>query len=377
MISLCGLVTSANVIDFKIHEDYISPRIMGMGGAFAAVADDHSALFYNPAGLARMQNGRFNLFLLNGTLGGDDIFGLANKIETASQQPTPEAAISQTLSTLYGTNYYQRFSALGGFWTRPNWGVAFIPLDISLDAYIRKQMSPEISVIARETSTFVYGWGKDFSWFGPHHFSLGVSAKALYRLHFAESLQGVDLASNTNLIRPSDMAEGLAADIDVGTLFTPSLPPEGFLSWFRYAKPTFALVIRNLLDYGYLTNLHLVGPESSKPPQLERRIDIGTAWQYPDLWIFKTKGVMDFRNIGHSNYTFLKGFHLGAELEWEVGSWLKGSWALGLNQGYLTAGFGGHFAWFHLDLSTWGEEVGTSNARQENRNFTLKMSLDF
>ena len=30
-------------------------RPLGMGGAFTAVADDENALFYNPAGLARVR----------------------------------------------------------------------------------------------------------------------------------------------------------------------------------------------------------------------------------------------------------------------------------------------------------------------------------
>lgn len=40
-----------------IFDDYIpSARARGMGGAFTAVADDASAIFFNPAGLAQSQN---------------------------------------------------------------------------------------------------------------------------------------------------------------------------------------------------------------------------------------------------------------------------------------------------------------------------------
>lgn len=369
--------SDAAVVDFKIHEQFVSPRVMGMGGAFSAVADDHTALFYNPAGLARREDGRVNLYLLKGTIGGD-ILGLMKNVGDASEGASPVDAIGNVLQELYGSSYHGRISMLGGFWVRPNWGIAFIPFDTSLDMYIRRQMGPQINLVARQDSTLVYGWGRDFDWFGKHRFSLGASAKVLNRFYYGDGLQGMDLADDSNIMKTSDMSEGLTADIDVGTLFTPRLPTEGWLSWFRLAKPTFSLVVRNLVDHGYLANLHMASPDSKSPPKLGRRIDIGSSWEYPAFWgLFQARGVMDIRNIGHENWSFFKGFHLGAELLWEVGSWLKGSYSLGLNQGYLTAGLAGHFIWFHLDLVTYGEEVGTSAIRKENRNWMLKMSMDF
>ncbi|MEI7974158.1 MAG: hypothetical protein WCH11_07310, partial [Bdellovibrio sp.] len=42
-----------------IHHSYQEARALGMGDAFVAVADDSSALFYNPAGLAWLESGQF------------------------------------------------------------------------------------------------------------------------------------------------------------------------------------------------------------------------------------------------------------------------------------------------------------------------------
>src|SRR5438105_3337630 len=44
-----------------IHHLYQSNRALGMGDAFTAVANDYSAIFYNPAGLARRDEGQVNL----------------------------------------------------------------------------------------------------------------------------------------------------------------------------------------------------------------------------------------------------------------------------------------------------------------------------
>jgi long-chain fatty acid transport protein len=52
VLLLAGGPGGAGAAGFAIYEQ--GARAMGMGGAFAAVADDPSTMFYNPAGLARL-----------------------------------------------------------------------------------------------------------------------------------------------------------------------------------------------------------------------------------------------------------------------------------------------------------------------------------
>jgi len=61
-------------------------RIMAMGGAFTAVADNADALFYNPAGLAYLPNADINVGVslladLNSNLVGMDVFDFKNDLE--------------------------------------------------------------------------------------------------------------------------------------------------------------------------------------------------------------------------------------------------------------------------------------------------------
>jgi hypothetical protein len=110
---------------------------------------------------------------------------------------------------------------------------------------------------------------------------------------------------------------------------------------------------------------------------LERRFDIGTKFDLPDFWVFDPKFAFDIRDMGHRNWTWLKGLHAGTEMYWKMSRWWKGHWSVGINQGYMSAGFGARLAIFQLDLATWGEEVGTSDSRQESRRYIAEMSLDF
>ena len=68
---------------------------------------------------------------------------------------------------------------------------------------------------------------------------------------------------------------------------------------------------------------------------------------------------------------------MGAEFYWEMASWWQGYWSVGLNQGYVSAGFGGKIGPAQLGIATWGENVGTKSAARESRRFLVEMALDF
>jgi hypothetical protein len=137
-------------------------------------------------------------------------------------------------------------------------------------------------------------------------------------------------------------------------------------------------VIRNIADYGFKTNLHLIDQNTTmQPPNLGRRFDLGTSFELPDLWIFKTHLVADLRDMDANNFTVAKGSHVGAEFLWKVRSWWQGGWRVGLNQGYLTLGFTGKLGIFNLDLATYAMEAGPSGAPLASRQYVAKCSIDF
>lgn len=375
---LLGLViqpmaNASKSIDFTIHEEYISTRALGMGNAFTAVVDDHSALFYNPAALARREDGVVRMFLRGGL--DSKYIGFVNEIKDATKLPTQNEqidAITALVQKNYGHHYYFRAPTLGAMWARKNWSLAFIPADLSIDMAMHQQVGPMINVNGYLDSTLAWGYGRDFSWFGKgNRFSMGTTLKAVHRVNVSEAIIAADLAADPKVFDMNRANEGLTGDIDIGTLFTPKVGQNAFL------KPTFAIVGRNLLDYGFPTNFHLVDPNSGKPPKLIRRFDFGSKFELPHFWKFDPKFSADLRSVGHPNWTLKKGYHVGAELYWKMYNWWKGYWSVGLNQGYWTAGFGARMAIFQIDLATYGEEVGTASVPNESRRYMAEMSLDF
>lgn len=363
--------------DFSIHQEYLSTRAAGMGNAFTAVVDDHSALFYNPAALAFRKDGTLRMFFRGGL--DIDYLSLSKDIDKINKEGGTDAdkidSMKDLLEKNYGNHYFFRVPTLGGFWARPRWGIALVPVDLSIDAVPHRGAGPSLSVNGYLDTTLAYGYGRTVNWFGGgHQFAWGATGKFIHRIHASKLILASELASGQKIFEQKDGNEGLTFDIDIGTLFVPKLSES---SWMRFTKPSFAVVVRNALDYGFPTNLHVVDKESGKPPKLQRRIDVGSKFELPKFWVFDAKAAFDVRDMLHENWSLMKGLHTGAELGWTMFSWWKGFWSVGLNQGYWTAGFGARLAWFRLDLASYGEEVGTSDAKHESRRYMAEMSLEF
>lgn len=360
-------------LDFTIHQEYTSTRALGMGNAFAAVVDDHSALFYNPAALARRQDGQVRMMLRGGM--DKDYLSFVKEIEKATKLPTEAEQVDAMIALIeknYGKHYYFRIPTLGAMWVRPNWGIAFIPADLSIDVGIHQQIGPMLNVNGYLDSTLAYGYAKDIKWFGKsNQVSVGATVKAIHRINVSEAISAGELASDSKVFDTKNAGEGLTFDLDIGTLWTPRVGQNAFF------KPTYAIVGRNLVDYGFTSNFHFVDPHSGRPPKLHRRMDVGTKLQMPHFWKFDPHFAFDVRDIGHENWTLVKGLHYGAELYWKMYNWWKGHWSIGMNQNYWTAGFGARMAFFQLDICSFGEEAGTTDVKNESRRYMLEMSLDF
>lgn len=378
MIFLTDAAVAAPALDFSIHQPYVSTRALGMGNAFAAVADDHSAMFYNPAGLARREDGNLHFFL-RGAI-DPSILKLADDISKTEKNGSESEQITNMVNLLeshYGDHYYSRIPTIGASWVRPHWGLAFIPADVSLDLSLHQQVGPMINVNGYAESTLAYSYARDVKWLpSSHRLSVGATLKAIHRIFVGTAVSAGELASGGEVFNEKDGDEGLTVDADLGFLWDPPMPSSGFLSLFRLAKPTFAFVVRNVADYGFTSNLHVISKESGEPPKLGRRFDFGSKWKLPDFWVFDPHLAVDIRDVGHENWNWKKGLHAGAELYWKMANWWKGHWSVGLNQTYLSAGVGARLAWFQFDIATWGEEVGTLDSPKQNRRYMLELSID-
>ena len=355
---------------FGIRRQFEGTRAQGMGGAFVGVADDNTAIFYNPAGLRQLKEGESNWFL---KLDADEeIWDLYKDIEDATENTPPgqteEDALANLLQANYGNHYSLRLPSLGWLWARPTWGLAVILSDLSIDMGLHRTVGPSINLVAINDTTVAFSknWEIDKMKYGK--MTVGVTAKTIYRLETNKVVSIAELSNDNEVFKPEDAREGLTVDADVGIMW---ISP-----WEKW-QLNGGLVVRNILDYGYITELGLFGDESGTPDNLGRAIDIGGALKMPGWWVFTNKLALDFRDMLHPNASLMKSLHLGYEANWQMAKWWRGGWRVGLNQGYWTAGFTGEFVVFKLDIATYGEEVGSGSTKIENRRWMVTMSLDF
>ena len=350
-----------------IRRGYEGTRANGMGGAFTAVADDNTAIFYNPAGISQLEKGESNWFI---KLDADpEIQDFYDEIDTATDQTDEVQAISDAIQNNYGNQFSVRAPSIGFLWARPSWGIAVIPVDLSIDMSLHQSVGPAVHLKAIQDTTIAFA--KNFKinkWHKMGSFNVGVTTKLIYRMDVDEIVDVASISLNDEIFNIEDANEGMTLDADVGFLWRGP--------WERY-NPSAAVVIKNIADYGYFTNLEIIGEGTGDPENLHRTIDLGFAMDMPSWWVWSSKVAFDIRDILHPNWNLQKGIHLGAEFMWEVASWFRGGWRAGLNQGYWTAGFTGEFGIFKLDLASYGEEVGVEDSKIENRRYMLEMSLDF
>lgn len=371
LLSVNAQAQTVKSLDFTIHQEYTSTRALGMGNAFTAVADDHSAIFYNPAALAFRKDGQLRMFIRAGAT--PESIKLFDEIDKAGKATDKEQAYTDLITSHYGDHFYYRVPTIGAVWARPGWGIAFVPADLSMDASVHRQLGPMLNVNTYVDTTLAFAYARKLKWLDKRHqLSWGATVKSIHRFHIGEAVSAGQLSQGQDVFDTSHANEGMTVDLDLGLMWKP--PADGFM---RHFAPTFAFTGRNLVDYGFKTNYHFIDPRSGEPPKLQRRFDVGSKWELPKFWVFDPHFSIDVRDMGHENWTYKKGLHAGMELYWKMFNWWKGHWAVGMNQMYWTAGFGARLAFFQLDLASFGEEVGTDSARKESRRYMVEMALDF
>lgn len=367
-------------VSYSIHQQYLSPRALGMGNAYVAVANDYAAIFYNPAGLAFRESGEMNFAFSGHASAGFTSFSkdISDASSTQGTETQKNAAMMAAIQKQYGNVFGVRIAPMEGAWVRPKWGIAFIPADVTLE------LSPANPLIINTTAyidtTLAFSYADTIKSIETAKVSWGLTGKFINRGYFGKSVSAFELAADSNFVKTSDMKEGYFLDADLGFMYHPHIPDEGWYSVLRLARPTFGLAVRNLLDSGSMGTLKLLNKSattSDKPEKLYRVIDIGSRWEYPEVFIFSGRGVLDIRDIMHPNFTVKKGLHLGFEFDWTMTSWWRGSYRFGMSQGYLTAGLSAMFSVFNLDLVTYSEDVGPSTGSTENRMYMMKANINF
>ncbi len=344
---------------------YETPRTQGMGGAVVAVADDHQALFANPAGLCQITDKGYAVVNAHGEM-NQDFRRVENRTDGLSDADTPEsrAANNAKLSDVMGQQarlvagnlaYYLGGQGGHGF------AGAFLYQAMTEIGVVRPT-SPRIQVrgdidsvllgsVARPLrggkrnlfNDIAYGW-----W--------GATMKFLSRRSLDREYDARDFARLSESDLRDAQRKGATADFDAGTFWRLKN------DW----DTTLGLAVANIFEseidpsIGRLRREWALGATIkplSGPPERKRKLLLAA-----DLW-----------DVTGTDGTFFSRLRLGAEAL--LYPWLKVRG--GLRGGYPTAGFTAEFREARLDVATYSDERGPRPGDREDRRYSLSFGFEF
>lgn len=291
---LAFLVSSISTVALALPQQpkhYIAPSFIGvrpvaMGEAFTAIADDQNALYYNPAGLARLSGWSLEVFSF--TLGANtnltknvsDVMG--NTADAGGSKPSE---MLELFEDHFGKNNHFRFS-LNPTFVRKNFGVGLM-----LNQEMNMSLHPvNPSLLDLDSTTDADLRVSGALNFIENKLSLGATVFARNRYFVGDELEYSDadtfIKDKDNLQKNLEalMQSGLGFGADFGLLFSP------VETW----KPTFGLSVLNIGDVKFRKSPLKAG--SGTPEPLPQSINTGFSVT-PKYGMWTIRAAVDFREI--------------------------------------------------------------------------------
>lgn len=312
--------------------NFIGIRPAGMGQAFTAVADDQHALYYNPAGLARMDTWSFEVFNFIGGVNAELLQNINDALDAMGDSTTsqkPENLV-RSFRDRFGEENSFRFG-LNPYFVKKNFGFALLA-NQALNVTLHNGAPDIVSLESASDAEARFGGGYRFM---GDKLALGAAVSVRQRYFIGESLGYEKLST---LLKQSDKTQenlrsmvqaGLGVGADFGVMFTP------IETW----TPTLGLSILNLGDVNFFKN---DSSAARAPDPIPQSVNVGIAVT-PTWGRYFLRGSLDFRDLNLPTAASKK-----PSIGFETGFGTLARAQLGLSEGYLTGGF--EFRLFVLNL---------------------------
>lgn len=347
VLVLTGLPASAKVYP----SFYRGVRPLGMGDAFTAVADDENALFYNPAGLSKIDTLTFGVVNPLVEASADSI-DLAYDADDTDTDDTTE--VVELMRDYLGEHQHIR----GGVFPHVGLNIAGYGVMVgvlaqaTLDAEIRNPTWPEAEMDYVYDRGLVAGVGGRIPFLD---LRLGATLKYINRSSLNEVYTAIDIANDDFEDEfDDDLEEGSAVALDLGVIYR--------LPWLEWADT----------DVGF-TIQHLPEMQFGDALDQETQANLGIAAK-KGFGGVTLVGALDYVDLTHTigeDRDIPKRLHMGVEVQLPLILSLR----LGLNQGYLTYGLSADLWALKLDFAAYTEEAGAHAGQRDDRRYVGQLTL--
>ena len=394
-ISACFLAPKSQATE--LPEGYPTPRPMGLGGAFTAIANDESAFWSNPAGIARARKARSrnNVHILkfpNATVG---LNSTSRSFYGAIQGSTSSGIADVIANTTVNTDrpFYARAAAFPVvlFEAAQNQPLGF---GVFSNSTMRIYVDKNIPTDARVSAVTDVGTSLGYAYTNfANRLNVGLNLRPTYRYAYEDTVPSSDLKSKTALLKRirKDSNRGVGIGADVGLLFTIA----DF--WF----PTIGVAIRNLPtgcvdDYlnpftetrqkicgttyagsnGNSEALSVIDPMDARigfaiSPRIAKDYGIRLTADIQNIYLgtgtayYGLPGV-DISKMLHGGIEFFTGNPLERSVF---------AVQLGANQGFVTWGFIINTALASVEFASYAVDVSSTVKRVEDRRYVASLSV--
>ena len=373
-ILICFVIFSG-LASQQIHADMPSlnprPRMLGMGGAGAAISGSRESAMMNPAALSDITRTKFEILPILMEVPFDlgvisDFKDFKDVVDQSTSTDAEKRAAFQSLSQSIASLATATRVNIYPSWTRND-----LHIGLLADVYVNPRFrvggvtSDQIVELGGSNGTAGMIIGGSHS-FLQNRLRVGATIKSLYRVDLTaeqevtvyDALLGQDTGTTTDVIFGDPIADrrGFGFGVDLGA---------------RYDLPYFEERLRPsvALTWQDVGNTRFFGDKS--PGAIEQSISLGAAI-HPDWRFFKNTIALDLRNIQEAQ-AFMNKLHLGIEsVVWDILALRAG-----FGQGYLSAGLSVLTRILEVEVFLAAREAGEKANIQAARTLGLKLSLGF
>ena len=355
---LSGMLMLSHVAQAQLNERrvfYKSLRYQAMGGAEVAVANDETAIVINPAGLGKLRDDY-------GTVVDPEIELNTNGINAYNKKAyTDPFSLKQVLPTMakdLGKLYTSRGQIMPSFVAR-NFGIAILQ---KYDLQAQATSATTVDTFYRDDLAVLMGYNIRFF---DGRIKIGVAGKMVSRIEVNQV--GLDPTQSLNL---KNLGTAGFAKAGTGFGFDTGILMAAPWKWL----PTVGAVYRNVGGIAYnQSTLKRLSTSTSDPTPDKGDIDVGLALFPIQTNSLRSTFALEYRGLLTGDTDTAKLIHAGYEINYGDVFFLR----FGYNERYWTAGAELASENFQLQLSSYGEEVGTRTSPKEDRRWALKLAFRF